>query len=302
MNKRTRGDAIEKLEGLPHESFPSLYKNASLTSKNAQQSFFLGLGFSLVSLLMATILSIINLPLAGYALAQTAILLASVGLTIFLSWVQPQRTWYAARALSESIKTITWRYVMRAEPYNGKYEVATTHLVANIRKILQDNRVLTKILAATDGDEISARMTEIRKLPLATRRELYEKFRVNDQLNWYRSKARSNAGSSTLWYSFLIIIQVIAIVFALARIWYPFTEIWPTDFFVAAASCAMTWLQTKRFQELAASYSLTAHDIGLLKAQLNDAKTESKFSAFVGDAENAFSREHTQWRARRDVE
>lgn len=30
-------------------------------------------------------------------------------------------------------------------------------------------------------------------------------------------------------------------------------------------------------------------------------ETDEKFSVFVGDAENAFSREHTQWVARKDV-
>jgi hypothetical protein len=28
---------------------------------------------------------------------------------------------------------------------------------------------------------------------------------------------------------------------------------------------------------------------------------EDEFSVFVGDAENAFSREHTQWVARKDI-
>jgi hypothetical protein len=63
----------------------------------------------------------------------------------------------------------------------------------------------------------------------------------------------------------------------------------------------MGWVQTKRFQELAGSYALTAHEIMLLDAMLPSDQSDEKFSSFVGDAENAFSREHTQWRARRDV-
>ena len=292
----------DDIQGILHEDFPSLYQNASRTSKNSQQYFFGALGCSLISFLLAAIFSIVNLPLAGYAVMQAAVLLIGLALTVFLSWMQPQRTWYAARALAESIKTISWRYVMRAEPYDDKDSVATSNFVANIRKILQDNKILAQILAATDGGEISARMSEIRNLPIGKRRQIYEKFRVDDQLEWYRSRARSNSRSSRRWYISLIVILTLAVVFALLRISYPTTELWPTDLFVAAASCSMTWLQTKRFQELAASYSLTAHDISLLKLQLNDANTKDKFSAFVGDAENAFSREHTQWRARRDVE
>jgi SMODS and SLOG-associating 2TM effector domain 1 len=66
---------------------------------------------------------------------------------------------------------------------------------------------------------------------------------------------------------------------------------WWVSVFLALASSAMAWLQTKRFQELAAAYTLTMHDITLLKATLSHIKSEIEFSTFVGDAENVFSRE-----------
>jgi len=44
--------------------------------------------------------------------------------------------------------------------------------------------------------------------------------------------------------------------------------------------------------------SLTAHEIGLLQTRLGTIDSEEKFSAFVNEAERAFSREHTQWVAR----
>jgi hypothetical protein len=93
--------------------------------------------------------------------------------------------------------------------------------------------------------------------------------------------------------------NILALGVSIARIKYPTTEHWPTDIFVAAAASVLGWVQTKRFQELAGSYTLTAHEIMLMVVP-NDNRDDS-FSAFVGDAENAFSREHTQWQARRDV-
>ncbi|HEL3238443.1 TPA: SLATT domain-containing protein [Stenotrophomonas maltophilia] len=70
---------------------------------------------------------------------------------------------------------------------------------------------------------------------------------------------------------------------------------------VAIASGALAYLQSKRYSELAASYALTAHEIGVVEEQLAQVKGEREFSLFVGDAENAFSREHTQWEARKDI-
>jgi hypothetical protein len=291
-----------KVKNILSDEFPNLYRNASLTSGKAQKSFFRALGFSLSLLVFASILSVLNLASAGFAYLQVVVLLASLALTIYLSFNQPQKTWYGARALAESVKTVTWRFIMRAEPYNEKLEQSKRHFVANLEKILNDNTVLSKIIAFNTGDEITEKMNNIRSMPIAMRREFYARHRVENQLEWYRTKAILNDANSRNWYAALFVIQAVAIGFAISRIIYPASEYWPTDIFVTAASCCLAWLQTKRFQELAASYSLTAHDISLLKEKFADAKTELKFSAFVGDAENAFSREHTQWRARRDVD
>ena len=61
-------------------------------------------------------------------------------------------------------------------------------------------------------------------------------------------------------------------------------------------------MQAKRFSDLAASYALAAHEIGFINEQAGRVgNDEEKFSSFVADAETAFSREHTQWVARRDA-
>ncbi|MBD3699151.1 SLATT domain-containing protein [Enterobacter hormaechei] len=64
------------------------------------------------------------------------------------------------------------------------------------------------------------------------------------------------------------------------------------------ASSLVGWIQ-KRYSELSASYILTAHEIGVIKEQASYVSSESDFSSFIRDAETAFSREHTQWIARR---
>ena len=75
----------------------------------------------------------------------------------------------------------------------------------------------------------------------------------------------------------------------------------PVDVTIALAAGVLSWIQAKRFTELSASYALTAHEIGFINEKSATIQSEEDFSKFVGDAENAFSREHTQWAARRDV-
>jgi hypothetical protein len=70
---------------------------------------------------------------------------------------------------------------------------------------------------------------------------------------------------------------------------------------VALAASTLSWIQAKRFSELSASYALAAHEISFIKEQAASIKKDDNLSQFVGDAENAFSREHTQWVARKDT-
>lgn len=98
----------------------------------------------------------------------------------------------------------------------------------------------------------------------------------------------------------LIATNAIAIILSLFKIKY-YDLVFPIDVMIAIAGGILSWIQAKRFTELSASYALTAHEISLINEQSEQFDNDQDFSVFVGDAENAFSREHTQWVARRDV-
>jgi hypothetical protein len=282
--------------------FPPLYNAADAASKSAQKQFLGVLGANFVLLVAAAAMSVINFPHPTFAVCQAAILASSLGLTVFVAVKQPQRIWYGTRALAESIKTITWRYVMRAEPFNLSEDISRAQFIASVKKIFDDNKeVSSHAVELTAGSLITSVMSKLRSQSLVERKENYRKHRIHDQQEWYARKAKWNKDTSRAWFIGLILINVIALSLAIFRIEYPSVEHWPTDIFVAMAASVMGWVQTKRFQELASSYTLTAHEIVLLDAMLPSDDNEDKFSSFVGDAENAFSREHTQWRARRDV-
>lgn len=81
---------------------------------------------------------------------------------------------------------------------------------------------------------------------------------------------------------------------------YPDLEYVPVELCAVVASAIISWMQLKKYDELASSYGLTAHEIGIIKSRFQDISDQKKLSGFVCDSENAFSREHTQWAARRD--
>ncbi len=283
------------------DDLPALYRDADLVSRSAQRNFLTALGTSLSLLIICATISVLNSPQRGWALVQCVTLLGSFGLTAYIGYSQPQRTWYGARALAESIRTIAWRFVMRAEPYDKDDAPSRELFIANLKKLFDDNVVSKHVIARSNDAQITEAMNRLRSANIQERKKRYRDDRIEQQRSWYKSKAAYNRLRSKLWLALLLIFHGIAAFCILGKAVWPSLPYWPTDIFITAASSAVAWAQTKRFEELSASYNLTAHEIGLLGDKLRDTQSSKDFSDFVGDAENAFSREHTQWRARRDV-
>jgi SMODS and SLOG-associating 2TM effector domain 3/SMODS and SLOG-associating 2TM effector domain 1 len=283
------------------EDYPALYVAANASSKSAQKWFFGALRVNLMLLVLGTILSVINYPHQLFAISQLLILLTLLSITIYLGYENPQKAWYANRALAESLKTLTWRYMMRAEPFDLSDQRAKHLFVESAKKILSANRqAMGKSVEMSSFGQITQIMNQNRASDLESRKYFYLSKRIDDQLAWYQSKASLNKNLSRNWFAILIASNVLGVLFAIFRISHPATEYWPTELFLSIAGATLAWLQSNRFQELEASYSLTAQDISLLKELVPAGKDEGKFSMFVADSENAFSREHTQWQARRD--
>jgi hypothetical protein len=267
-----------------------------------QGNFFFALRLHVVLLVVAAIISAIGSPYSGSAIFQALVLLGALGCAIYLYASKPDRHWYAGRALAESVKTSTWRFIIRAEPFNVSDEQDRHNFLLRLKQVVEQNKDLAGRLSTHLGsDQISEEMERVRKLSTESRQAYYRENRIVDQLVWYANKSAFNKRRARGFYFALFATISVAIVFALCKIQFPTASFWPTDALVTLAASFLSWIQAKRYQELAASYALTAHEIGFIRAQASRAMTDDELSAFVGDAENAFSREHTQWVARRDA-
>lgn len=287
---------------MQEKDFPALYRSADNLSLRSQQHFFRALKTHLTMLVIAAVLSILSLPHWSIAAAQLVVLLGALACSIYMFTVRPIRFWYAGRAVAESIKTITWRYVCRAEPFNSDDTLARNDFSQTLKQIVEQNREVCQSLTEyLDGEQFTPVMENMRSKPLEERRTIYANFRIKDQLTWYAKKAADNRKMAHYFFCALIIVNSIAVICALLRMIFVNQPFWPTDVFVALAASFLSWMQAKRYSELSSSYALAAHEISLIKECSLLPDTSDKFSKFVGDAENAFSREHTQWVARKDI-
>lgn len=280
--------------------FPSLYEAADAASLAEQKKLFLALGLYLLCLVLAAVMSFIDGTSGWFSLAQGFTLLCCLSLSIYLAYSNPQKYWYAARALAESVKTTSWRYMMKAEPFEDEGS-ANEKFIKTLREVFESNKhaALLNVEILRD-QQITERMLHCRAMPLAQRINVYRVERISDQYDWYKKQASSNRRWAKFLFVVVIAANTLGLLLAFSRFLFPQVEDWPIDVFLGFAAAAMVWLQVKRYQELSASYSLAAHEISFICEQIPATDSEREFSVFVADSENAFSREHTQWSARRD--
>ena len=283
--------------------YPALYDSANEASIDSQRYYMTCMKWYIALSIFAALLSVYirESTLAGIlaAIAFFAILF----LTIFQGIKRFDRTWYNGRAVAESVKTRTWRFIMRAEPY---FDVESINSVKqefceDLKEILEQNRDLGSFLSheSVTNDTISKSMLEIRERSVKDRLNYYTSNRINEQRTWYHIKASLNKRLANNWFIALVVTNSIVILLLLIEVGYEIYNL-PTPALIVVGTSVVSWMQIKKFQDLATSYGLTAHEIGIIKEQSFKVQGEEELSDFVKDAENAFSREHTQWVARKD--
>ncbi|GGG55948.1 hypothetical protein GCM10011403_11340 [Pseudohongiella nitratireducens] len=284
------------------EDLPGLYQSANSCSIRAQKVYFNSLKWYLLLLIVAAILPFLAESDALGALASAVLFLVTLGILIFLRVKRPDDIWYNGRAVAESVKTISWRLMMRADPYHDAdtLDNVSKNFIHDLRQILSHNESLSHSLEARSGikEPISDPMRACRELPVQDRLAVYKKYRIQDQASFYSEKAEFNKRRAAQWFWSSVILHSFAILMLLYRIKDP-SFVFPVEVVATAAGAALTWLQAKKHNELSSAYSLTAHEIVLIDGEILSVNDEQELSDFVVSSEAAFSREHTQWAARR---
>ncbi|MFE2106748.1 DUF4231 domain-containing protein [Kitasatospora sp. NPDC059463] len=216
----------------------------------------------------------------------------------------PQARWYEARAAAESVKTLAWKYSVRARPFEGDaasddvdrgYELQ----VADVLRAFED----PAIVPPGSTVEITPEMRRVRAESLTARRTLYLRTRVEGQRTWYRSRAESCESQAVTWGLGVAVLIIIGAAAAIAQA----TGALQVHVFgatSAAAAAVIAWTQLKQLRPLAAAYQLAARELENVGNQLSDLDVrapdaEQRWARLAAEAEDAVSREHTTWRARR---
>jgi conflict system pore-forming effector with SLATT domain len=282
---------------------PGLYQAANKASIDSQKIYYSSLLLYLLLLILAAVVSYYSADSKIGTIISALLFLITLGILIWLKVNRPDDTWYNGRAVAESVKTRAWRWMMRADPYIDavKIEVVKKEFISDLKLILNQNKSIASSLGHDEylKEPITDEMIHVRSLSISDRLNIYLNDRVNNQSNWYSIKSIFNKKRAFFWFCISVVIHLIAIVMLLFRVQDPELSL-PIEVIATSASAVLTWLQAKKHNELAYSYSLTAHEIVLIKGEGVGISTEDELSDYVVNTEAAFSREHTQWVARKN--
>lgn len=283
--------------------YPALYCAADAASRQAQKSLLLSYRLNAGLLVVGAATALASTMTTGLAIVATLLFIAS-WLVHFNSQYRDFRgRWYQARALAESVKTATWRLMMSSEPFAATDPSLSFGAFRSLlAELLEDNRGIGEHLSGdwSRHDQVTPRMSEVRGLPFSDRKQYYLTHRIEEQRSWYAERAKENRADSQTSFVWLCLAYAGAITLLLIRVGAPSLEFLPIDVLAVAASSIIGWMQIKRYDELASAYGLTAHEVGIIASRYHTVGDDVDLAMFVSDSENAFSREHTQWAARRD--
>jgi len=283
--------------------YPSLYISANNASLRTQKYYLNAFKIYLLLLICSALLTQFAPKVVLWSIVTTIILLITLSLSIYQAFKRFDKIWYNGRAVAESVKTRTWRFIMCAEPYEANdLRSVKKKFIEDINEILNENKGLGQYLNYDcDTNCITDAMLSIRSTELLSRIEYYKINRIDEQRTWYSQKSKANKKQSIIWFSVMILANTLAIIFAILLIVNPKNNSLPIESLIVIAGGALSWMQVKKFQDLSTSYNLAAHEITIIRQKSEFIDGEDDFSDFVKDAENAFSREHTQWAARKDT-
>ena len=290
------------------EQYPETYVAADETAARAQVVHFRLLKTELVLLFgtaaagsIAWSLFLESRTLPAVATALIFILLIALGVIRYAR--RYDRLWFRSRAIAESAKVETWRFMMRNRPYSITDETQAEQIFLD-----QIQSLLSGVVPETGfnlavrpqmGPEITDFMRSVRRQSIPERLTIYKNERVRDQRDWYGRKAEWNARREGIWFFLTFGAQVLAAGLAVWIITTPVTALNPVGVITTLAASGGSWSNARSHRELAQSYAMVSRELGILEEKARHISTEDQLASWVEEVEHSISREHTMWVRRR---
>ena len=290
---------------MKRSNYPALYRAASDASRGGQNTYKRLVGTDLSLVVLGSVLAALGFLIPGaygaaFAAVAAIVLLGSIVAKFVGQQRRYDKEWFDGRAVAESVKTLTWRYMMRLEPFQDDTTSDREFIeeLTALRNARSDLRY--KVDTSPDGvEQITPQMREVRQLPVEERRDLYVEKRLGEQADWYAGKSKANRVLADRLYWAALAAQFVALALAVWRVVVPTAGLSLVGPILALAAAFTAWTQLGRHDELSKSYALANQELVDIKALAAAVDSEEELAKIVRDGEGAISREHTMWIAKR---
>lgn len=275
---------------------------------SAQRNHFRLIQFELILLVVVAILSlIVNLfqnETISTIIFSVIFIIFLIGIIIPAQYSKRQfgRKWFEFRAVAESIKSLAWQYAMACGDFyeeNGANKLFLQQ-IKQIKEIYQINPDPKQISKGTLND-IQQSMEEVRKKGWQEKRETYIKERIENQITWYTDKAKVNDEYSEKTDKIVIYLQIIGIIICIFLAYTHINGASALALTVTLIASIIGWSRSKQYAELVEPYQNAARELNEIRQEIELAKGETDLQCLILEAEQAISREHTMWRAKRGL-
>jgi hypothetical protein len=300
MTQNSR-DAAPDL-GIRDEDMPALYRAADSTSLGGHRKVILGTKIRVWSVLVAAAAGVFVGrvgPPDWIALLGIAAFVVAIGVELYLLDRKPEQAWYEGRAAAESAKSLAWRYAVGGAPFGSNVQDVDELFLERLKDILTDLSTGLDVSSGVD-QQITGAMRNLRGSTLDRRRDAYRVGRIEEQRDWYQTKASWNRERAERWRLLAIVLEGSGVVAGIVTV----TGIVRVDLLgilAAGTASVVAWLQTKQHETLSRAYSIAAQELAGVRSDWEAPRDEEAWAAFVDKAEEAISREHKLWRASRGV-
>jgi hypothetical protein len=290
------------------QDYPGLFQGADAAAASAQKTYFLLQRIYLGSLIVGGLIGMLTSFFTGGGLVWSYTSMAIVlALGLLVLWVgrsrQDDNAWFDCRAIAESVKTATWRLMMIAPPFQS-HDPIDQNFVSELQEIRNARPECQKHLAGiavASNPAITDFMRNMRGSSYNNRKLFYIEQRLRHQKSWYSRNAELNARRGARWFWGTAGLQGIAVVVAIIQASTGGLGFNIVPILTTCAAVVAAWNQMKRHDELKKTYALASQELGELETIACNLANESDFPQLVEQIEEAISREHTMWCARRDV-
>jgi hypothetical protein len=242
---------------MENNNYPNYFVAGDNASNKAQFWYILLFGFDLLLMVLSAIISVYNYKTVESKtiiyIISGILLLGAMLISIFLKIKKYEDVWYRGRALAESCKTLTWRFIMASEYFESNLsdQEADQRFIRRTRDISNEFRDLNNVLSSDQISlpPITLEMRRIRSLSLDDKKEYYLDNRIQNQIDWYSFKADNCKSKYDLWFLAIIILQFLALISIAFLIKFPASDYNFVGVFSTIAASGFSWLQVKKYQE-----------------------------------------------------